>query len=1089
MQECDRGACKRVSLRMRAAALCCLALVVAQTAFAAEFLVRAPKLATPIELSDRVLSQEERAFIAGLPEIRVAVARSPARPYEGVEQTGEVTGIHPEMLAYLAQAFGLRLKPVVFPDWSSVLRAARAREVDLLMTLSVNPERLEYLDFTLGATPLPGALFARKGDAARTVQPDQDLERLETARFAIERDYIAHDFVRRQFPRATILTVQNTGEALAAVSEGRADYYLGSLLEAIDWLSRTSIKNIEVDRLLNFGSGFYHFAVRKDWPLLAAVLNKGLSTMRGAAVPAWSSATAALPPGVALPAPLQLNPDEAAQLISRPVWRIGAVRGLAMLNAVDARGVHSGIAAEYSEQVARRLGIGVQVVPFENVAAMLDALRIGSIDLVPFLTPTPQRDKEFVFSAPYFDMPYMLIARSDAPIYWGLASLRGRRLALAQQHPLREVLAQRFPEIVVVDAADGDAAMDMVARGAADAAVEVKLFANLRINSDNDGTLRAVAEVSELPARFHFAASRNAAALIPLVDRALADIPEPERQRMLRRWVAVDLKPAFPWRRYLPAIVVGVVALLVLAAATAWWMRRLTREVKARRRSEERLNDIGATMPCVAFRHTVDAQQRLLSTYYSSGAESFLGFAPRADQTLLDALGPRLRPEDLEAATKAQQASLASGAPFKFTGAYAHPDGRERWLHGEVVRTTGADGYAWTGYVADITTERELQAQVVREAQARNLLLASASHELRAPTNTLSLALQSLSLHGLDDEQQRALRIASTAARTLGQLLNDVLDVARLDAGGVRLQAHDFSLPELIEQLSDAYAAAAASRGLQFGATIDSDVPRMAHLYPLRLKQILTNLLSNAVKYTERGEVRLRVQRTQTAKAALRFTVTDTGRGIPLAQQERLFMPFVTGEQSPAVAEGSTGLGLTICRRLADLMGGTITLKSVLGRGTEAILEIPLPERQPETTPARMPIPRTAEPVDGTDVAGPVLLCDDNEISRMLLSEMLKLHDFEVIEASDGEIALDRWRAGDVHTLITDLQMPGMDGVDLIEAIRAAESGRLRRTFIIVCTGHSYDETNLATTQHDAYLSKPIDVKTLIQLLRRRGSA
>jgi two-component system, NarL family, sensor histidine kinase EvgS len=198
------------------------------------------------------------------------------------------------------------------------------------------------------------------------------------------------------------------------------------------------VPGIEVNRMLAYGSGYYHFAVRKDWaPLLAR----------------------------------------------RPVWRVGAVRGLALLNEIDEHGLHSGIAAEYSDQVARRLGVAVQVRAFDTVAQMLDGLRAGDIDIVPLLTGTPEREREFAYSAPYVEMPYVLVARNDAPLWWGLDSLRGKRLALPLQHALRPLLRERYPDINVLDAEGGTGAMDMVIRGEAEAVIEVKLFANLRINS------------------------------------------------------------------------------------------------------------------------------------------------------------------------------------------------------------------------------------------------------------------------------------------------------------------------------------------------------------------------------------------------------------------------------------------------------------------------------------------------------------------------------------------------------------------------------------------------------------------------------
>ena len=220
-----------------------------------------------IPTGTNVLSAEERTFIAALPEVRVAVPLPASRPYEVIGDDGLISGIHPEMLMALTHSFGIRIKPVVMPDWTSALAAVRTHEVDLVMTVGVTAERMDYLAFTLGATPLAGAVFARSGAKID----------MEHARFAIERNYMANDWVRRQYPNATILTAEDTLDALRAVASDRADCYLGSLLETTDWLAREPVPGIELNRMLNFGTGYYHFGVRKDWAPLVAILNKGSS--------------------------------------------------------------------------------------------------------------------------------------------------------------------------------------------------------------------------------------------------------------------------------------------------------------------------------------------------------------------------------------------------------------------------------------------------------------------------------------------------------------------------------------------------------------------------------------------------------------------------------------------------------------------------------------------------------------------------------------------------------------------------------------------------------------------------------------------
>ena len=1024
-----------------------------------------------------LLTETERAYLRALPEVRVAISKPDFRPYEILGEGGEISGVHVDILVRLARAYGLRLRPVVFERFSDALDAAKLREVDLLMSLCPNRERGEYLEFTLGATPMGSAMFTRRGE---TLSP-------EAARFAVVQRNIAADFVQRRYPQARVIEAQHASDALALLSAGRADIHVANLLPTLDVIGRERIDALEVSQLVQYGSGHYHFAVRKDWAPLVRILNCGIGSLRTQTPSQLAAAMAAKPASMLAPPFRAPSPHELTVLQERPVWRHGAVRGLTLLNDVDGNGRHTGIAAEYAEAVAQQLGVRLQLVPFASVADMLDALRAGQIDMVPFLTRTASRVREFGYLSASVEMPYLIVARADAPLYWNLGSLRGKRVALALQHPLRELFAAGYPEIKVVDVPAGQGAMDAVAAGSADAAVEVKFFANLRIHGDDDGHLRTTAEVPELASGFHFATSAAARPLLPLIDEALAAIVPAERERMLRRWVAQDLEPAFPWRKHLPLITAMATALLSLLGLTLWWNRRLAREVAQRRRSEQLLTDIAATMPGVAFRYVLSEGGVLKHMYVNAAARGFLGIELDPQQTVLANILPYLREDHRHDAEQRERACAASGERFRATGVFQLPGAAPRWLHSEAVCTQDACGRrVWTGFVVDVSGERELQERLAGEVKARTLLLASASHELRAPTHNLSLALQSIDERDLASAAQRSLGIARRAAQTLTQLLNDVLDAARLDAGPLHLIDAPFALRELLAELAEAWGAAAHDRGLAFVLDVAPDVPADVRGDALRLRQVLVNLLSNACKYPNKGEVRLTVRRGLDP-GLITFEVRDTGAGLTEQQQAGLFQPYVTHHAaSPWCA--STGLGLVVCRKIVEAMGGEIGLTSATGEGSTFRVSLSLDVATPLSGPTSgAAIDRRDGVLSG---AGKVVVCDDDPVCRQLAGAMLRLRGYEVIEAEDGAAALRACQRDDVSVLVTDLGMPEMNGRELIAAVRAAEAKTARRVYVVVCSGSLFpqQEQDVETALVcDAYLHKPLVFESLIQVLRSQG--
>ncbi|MDT7833877.1 transporter substrate-binding domain-containing protein [Aquabacterium sp. OR-4] len=1075
--------------------LLCLALLLGlaslalPTGAADHFRFRQAPGGTPVLPARDLLDAAERQFLAELPELRVGLNLPDNRPYEVISDNGEISGIQIEILTHLSQSLGLRLRPVVLPSFPETLAALRNREIDLMATVGYEPSREGYMVYTLGTAPNPGAIIGRAIDTRFGDNPT-----LNGRRVAIERGYVAQQFVRRTFPEALITDQPDTRSALGAVALGEEDFYVGSMLMAMDRIQRDGVAGLEVKKSLLYATGQMHFGVRRDWPLLASALSKGIAALRATPLPGLQAAMQQLQGQVAAPM-LGLSPAEQRQLAGRSVLRLGAVRGLELLNEATPDGGHAGIAADYTAQVAARLGVAVDMVPFDSVAQMLDALRAGQIHLVPFLTFTPARAQEVAYSHPYLEMPYFIVARSDAPLFWDLDSLRGKRLALTAQHPLRELLRQRYPDIRIVDAPPGGGAMDMVARREADAAVEVKLYANLRINHDNNGLLRTVAQVEELPAQFHFAASRESAALIPLIDRALADIPATERSRMLRRWVAVDFTPGFAWRRHAPWVLAVGAGLLLLLTASLWWTRRLAAEVRQRRTAEQRLEDVTASLPGVVFQVVLAADGQREQRYISPTAEDFLGTRISPADSVVAALSAHMRPEDAAMLRQARRDSARRQKPLKLTWRYLDPRRGERWLHCEVaVRQLGSGRSAFTGYIVDVSTERALQAQLLDAMQAKNLFVASASHELRGPLQAVTLALQRLSEGPLDAAQRQVCRIAQDSSSALTQLIDDVLDLARFEAGRLTLNPQPLDLPALLAQLVDNHRLAAESRGLRLGLTLDPQLPVRVLADGLRLRQLLVNLVGNAVKYTPQGEVHVSTRRVASADGVgerLLIAVRDTGVGIPPERQHALFEPFgMLHAPADAPPEGSSGLGLAICKRLAEAMTGHIVLTSTPGLGTTVTLDLPLPPEAPEV-PAAAPTPAVATPAAAVPAdaggAGPVvLLVDDDAVSRLLLSELLRGEGLVVAEAADTASAYLRWLRGDVAAVISDQHMPDGNGLVLLQRI-LQEAPPAQRPRLVLCSGSPPSVEAARSAGLDAALRKPVTAEVMRELLRNMG--
>jgi signal transduction histidine kinase/ABC-type amino acid transport substrate-binding protein/CheY-like chemotaxis protein len=1115
---------------------------------------RAP--ATPSAVQPGFLTDAEQAYLASLPEIRVAIAKRGAAPYEVVEANGEVHGFQADLLLALAQLLNLKVRPVVYDDWPQVLGAVRDRQADMVLTITVTPDRVAYIAYTVGTVPVPMALFTRPAPAV-TPPPEE-------ASFALEDEYASQEAVRRRYPQATVISTSSTAESLRAVMSGQADYYLGGVLETLHESAKLGAGQaapqpgaLQLRATRQVGSGYYHLGVRKDWALLATLLNRGIDSLGQTPRAALTEALRGANVAATAPRALALSAEAQAWVQQNSVLRVGAVRGLSLMNDVTSAGTHTGIAADYTEHVAQRFGVGVDVHAFDSVAEMMTALRDKRIDLVPFLNRVPYRDAELAYSKPFITVPYVLVGRSDGPAFWDLSSLRGRRVALSQDRVLGPILAERYPEVQLLSAADSTAALDMVANGEADAAVEVKVLANLRVH-EGRGDLRILADLSDLPGQYHFGANAQTRVLLPAIDTALNELAPAERERMLRRWIALDLRPGFDWRRWWPVITAVTLAVLTLLGSGLWWARRLQSEVRRRRRADKLIDDVGRTVPGVVFRYVVDDKGVIRSSFLSSGSGRFLGLQPSDGAALLRQALPRVDEAHRKRLHALLDAAQSTGKGLQCSVPYAHPDGRQLWLHVEALQQkktrklsrnhkrrqqrgghahqdanqdprdhhdqhehlaeasdsllgAPADGGSfedlapanprpaaafteWTGYVVDVTQRQALLERVEHEADERYVMLATASHELRAPAHTLALALQSLPDQAVGSAHRKTLNLARDAARTMGQLLDDVLDSARAGFGYTQLRPQSFNLHALFEQVAESQAKLIAQKGLSFGHHIAPGTPRTVVADPLRLKQVLTNVLNNAAKYTQNGGIefvmqpgRLPGQGSATAEMnAVHFSVTDTGPGIAPEIREHLFQPFVAAQPGlvgDPLVEGlrSTGLGLAHCQRLLELMKGSITLVSEPGTGTQVSVLLPLLAGA------------GTEPITPWRKAGAVLVCDDDAVSRLLLSETLAHLGYDCETASTAAEALQRWRMGGaegVRLLLTDLNMPGTTGAELVQAIRQEEaaSASATRTALVICSGDPAPVlTDGQAPLHDGFLSKPVDMQALLDTFQRLG--
>lgn len=379
-----------------------------------------------------------------------------------------------------------------------------------------------------------------------------------------------------------------------------------------------------------------------------------------------------------------------------------------------------------------------------------------------------------------------------------------------------------------------------------------------------------------------------------------------------------------------------------------------------------------------------------------------------------------------------------------------------------------------------INLELEMANDEVRQAtETKSAFLASMSHEIRTPMNSIVGMAQLLGETSLTPEQQDYTQRLRRASDHLLDLINDILDLSKIESGHLELEMVPIDLHNLLGNVGEMMALRAHAKQIEFVVRVCPGLPDGVSGDPTRLRQILVNLVGNAIKFTETGQVLLQVESTEPSQ--FRFSVSDTGIGIPAEKLGSIFDAFTQADASTTRKYGGTGLGLNICKRLVTLMDGDISVTSTPGIGSNFVFTVPLPTVSLETTPAGLDL----RVLKGTRI----LVVDDHQPTRLVIAEILSAADALVSDVASGPLAMSFLQAAQidnqpVQLMIVDHRMPDMDGLELVKAVRAMPSGKDLPVLFLLSNPQESDRKHLHELDRIYPILKPVLRTNLLMTVR-----
>lgn len=1001
-------------------------------------------------------------------------------PYDFIDSDGNHIGISKDYLDIISGLTGITFSPVV-DSWNNLLKRTKSGEITLLPVITYTEKRSKDFIFSNHYGSNIPYFFAHED------KYNDSIDSLDGKSVAIPKSYGYVEILENNYPALNIVETDSLKSAVQLVIEGKVDFVLDSYSSVNYLLNSFTIASIKPIKPLSLdaGDGLYMAALKHNETLIS-IINKALAKIsrekKKQVMSYWLGFTSL----DKLDLRIQFSPQEMAWINQNKTIKFAGDPNWLPFEGIDENGNYIGIVPDYLKAIQERLGIEFEIVKTGSWQETLKQFKAGRIDVISETVDSPLT-QSYSFSQGYLENPIVILMHDSNRYIDSIDQLKGKKIAIINDYGYLKKIKKRHENLdfyTVNNAHDGLIALKT---GKVDAFICTALNATHHLSNMGLNDIRIVGK-TKYKTSLGFLVSHQMRPLIPIINKAISNIDLKTKNKIIRSWTSEKEKTVIDY-----LIIWKVIAGTLIASAFLWsWIYLLRKEIRKRKASETYLLEANKRFTLAAEAASIGFWQ--FNVPKDGISEPTLipdrvtlklyDFEVDEQPSWVDIAG-RIHDDDREKVShfKLSAVHQKTKDPLKEQFRVVHPSGEIRHLYTAVINDSIEDnqkqakliGISW-----DVTELKESQVAMEKakiEAdnanRAKTEFLSNMSHEIRTPMNAILGFTELIDESASDKRTKSFVKTIRSAGNSLLAIINDILDLSKIEAGKMEIDAKPCDIYNLLDDISNIFRVKVDEKGIDIIIEFDPSMPRFVWLDEVRVRQILFNLMGNAVKFTEKGHIKIHIERidNKNSISVLDFAirVEDTGIGISDTNQHKIFGAFQQASGQNTREYGGTGLGLPISVKLARLMGGDVTLQSKEGQGSTFSLEL---RKVRLCVINATPKISQEENLDNLKFKqSKVLIVDDTENNRDLLISNLESKGFELKTANNGLEAVNLAKSEKFDIILMDIRMPIMDGNEAAQKIRLFSD-----VPIIALTASINDsqDTNENNPNFSSFLRKPV---------------